>query len=57
MRPSALSGIHLYSQPVDMRKSFEGLSLLVDTLFPGKLLTDPRSSRFNNDNATALASK
>jgi len=39
MRPSALNGIHLYSQPVDMRKSFEGLSLLVDTLFPGKLLT------------------
>ena len=39
MRPSGLSGIHLYSQPIDMRKSFEGLSLLVDALFPGKLLT------------------
>jgi len=39
MRPSGLSCIHLYSQPVDMRKSFEGLSHLVDSLFPGKLLT------------------
>lgn len=39
MRPSGLSCIHLYSQPVDMRKSFEGLSLLVGSLFPGKLLT------------------
>ena len=39
MRPSGLSCIHLYSQPVDMRKSFEGLSLLVDSLFPSKLLT------------------
>lgn len=39
MRPSGCHSIHLYDQPVDMRKSFEGLSALVDMAFPGKLLT------------------
>lgn len=39
MRPSGCHSIHLYDQPVDMRKSFEGLSAFVDAAFPGKLLT------------------
>ncbi len=39
MRLSGCQPIHLYDQPVDMRKSFEGLSALVEAAFPGKLLT------------------
>ena len=39
MRPSLCRSIHLYDQPVDMRKSFEGLSALVEQAFPGQLLT------------------
>jgi transposase len=39
VRPSGCHAIHLYDQAVDMRKSFEGLSALVETTFPGKLLT------------------
>jgi transposase len=39
VRPSGCHAIHLYDQAVDMRKSFEGLSALVETAFPGKLLT------------------
>ena len=39
MRPSGCHAIHLYDQAVDMRKSFEGLSALVEATFPGKLLT------------------
>jgi len=31
--------IFLYDQPVDMRKSFEGLGLLVDRSYPGTLLS------------------
>lgn len=31
--------IYLYQGPVDMRKSFEGLSRLVQSAFPGQLLT------------------
>jgi transposase len=37
--PSGCHAIHLYDQAVDMRKSFEGLSALVEAAFPGKLLT------------------
>ncbi|MDD2956859.1 MAG: IS66 family insertion sequence element accessory protein TnpB [Oscillospiraceae bacterium] len=39
MRPAARHPIYLYDQPVDMRKSFEGLSGLVEQSFPGHLLT------------------
>lgn len=39
MRPSGCQPIHLYDQAVDMRKSFEGLSTLVEAAFPGRLLT------------------
>lgn len=39
MRPCGCQPIHLYDQPVDMRKSFEGLSALVEAAFPGRLLT------------------
>ena len=40
MRPSAaLNQILLYDKAVDMRKSFEGLSRIVEASFPGKLLT------------------
>jgi transposase len=39
MRPSGCTAIHLYDQAVDMRKSFEGLSVLVEAAFPGQLLT------------------
>ena len=39
MRPFGLNQIFLYDQPVDMRKSFEGLGQLVERAFPGKLLT------------------
>ncbi len=31
--------IFLYDQPVDMRKSFEGLGVLVDHAYPGTLLS------------------
>lgn len=31
--------IFLYDQPVDMRKSFEGLGFLVDQSYPGTLLS------------------
>ena len=31
--------IFLYSSPVDMRKSFEGLSGLINNQYPGKLLS------------------
>lgn len=33
------STIYLYQGPVDMRKSFDGLSALVEASFPGELLT------------------
>lgn len=39
MRPSGCQPILLYDEAVDMRKSFEGLSTLVEASFPGKLLT------------------
>ena len=31
--------IYLYRDPVDMRKSFDGLSALIESGFPGRLLT------------------
>lgn len=31
--------LFLFQQPVNMRKSFEGLSALVEQLFPGELLS------------------
>ena len=39
MHPSGCQPIFLYDDAVDMRKSFEGLSALVEAAFPGKLLT------------------
>ena len=39
MRPFGATRIFLYDQPVDMRKSFEGLGLLVDRGYPGTLLS------------------
>lgn len=39
MHPLGSTRIFLYDQPVDMRKSFEGLGLLVDHAYPGKLLS------------------
>jgi transposase len=39
LRPPATSRIFLYDQTVDMRKSFEGLSRLIERAFPEKLLT------------------
>ena len=39
MLPRGLTQIYLYDQPVDMRKSFEGLGHLIDVAHPGKLLT------------------
>lgn len=39
MRPSGIHRIYLYDQCVDMRKSFEGLSQLIEASYPDKLLT------------------
>jgi len=39
MHPLGATRIFLYDQPVDMRKSFEGLGLLVDRSHPGRLLS------------------
>jgi transposase len=39
LRPFGLNQIYLYDQSVDMRKSFEGLSHLIECSYPGKLLT------------------
>lgn len=39
MRPFGVTRIFFYDQPVDMRKSFEGLGLLVDRCYPGTLFT------------------
>jgi len=39
MRPLGLHQIYLYDQAIDMRYSFEGLSRLVESTFPGQLLT------------------
>jgi transposase len=48
MRPSAgLNQILLYDTAIDMRKSFEGLSRIVEFSFPGKLLTGSLFLFFN----------
>jgi len=39
MRLFGATRIFLYDQPVDMRKSFEGLGVLVDSSYPGTLLS------------------
>ncbi len=39
MRPPGCQPIFLYDEAVDMRKSFEGLGALVESAFPGQLLT------------------
>ena len=39
MPSSGCQPIFLHDETVDMRKSFEGLSALVETTFPGKLST------------------
>jgi transposase len=39
LRPSGIHRIFLYDQCVDMRKSFEGLSRLIEVSYPGNLLT------------------
>ncbi|MBN2428147.1 MAG: IS66 family insertion sequence element accessory protein TnpB [Deltaproteobacteria bacterium] len=39
MRPTGIHRIHLYDRAVDMRKSFEGLSALIEQAFPGQLLS------------------
>ena len=39
MRPSGIHRIFLYDQHIDMRKSFEGLSRLIEASHPGNLLT------------------
>jgi len=39
VRPTGCQPIFLYDEAVDMRKSFEGLSALVEAAFPGQLLT------------------
>jgi transposase len=39
LRPSGIHRIFLYDQCVDMRKSFEGLSQLIEVSYPGNLLT------------------
>lgn len=39
MRLFGSTRIFLYDQPVDMRKSFEGLGLLVDRSYPDTLLS------------------
>lgn len=39
LRPSGVHRIFLYDQCIDMRKSFEGLSRLIEVSYPDKLLT------------------
>jgi transposase len=39
MRLFGATRIFLYDQPVDMRKSFEGLGILIDSNYPGTLLS------------------
>jgi transposase len=39
MRLFGATRIFLYDQPVDMRKSFEGLGILIDSSYPGTLLS------------------
>jgi len=39
LRPSGIHRIFLYDQHIDMRKSFEVLSHLIESSYPGKLLT------------------
>jgi transposase len=39
MRLFGSAKIFLYDQPVDMRKSFEGLGFLIDQSYPDRLLT------------------
>ena len=39
MRPDGCRPILLYDEAVDMRKSFDGLSALVEAAFPAELLT------------------
>jgi len=39
LRPTGIHRIFLYDRCVDMRKSFEGLSRLIEVSFPDKLLT------------------
>jgi len=39
LRPSGIHRIFLYDRAIDMRKSFEGLSQLIEVSYPGKLLT------------------
>jgi len=47
LRPFGLNQIHLYDQSVDMRKSFEGLSRLIECSYPSKLLTGALFLFFN----------
>jgi transposase len=39
LRPSGIHRIFLYDRCIDMRKSFEGLSQLVESAYPDRLLT------------------
>jgi transposase len=39
LRPAGIHRIFLYDRSIDMRKSFEGLSQLIEVSYPGKLLT------------------
>ena len=47
LRPFGLNQIHLYDQAIDMRKSFEGLSQLIECSYPDKLLTGALFLFFN----------